>query len=159
MQKASRFLEEIITDSLKQRRFIYHTLFTKWREIIGDHISALATPIRMKFSHRNDGAILTVRINAALGPEMQLRAPNIIERINDFYGRVAVKQIKFDVTHDLDLLGTVKKTKNDHIEDYTNGNEKIDFHEEEKFLIESSDPELKELLNSLKKNWFYRKKK
>ena len=149
-----------MTDSLKQRRFVYHTLFTKWREIIGDHISALATPIRMKFSHRNDGAILTVKINAALGPEMQLRAPNIIERINDFYGRVAVKQIKFDVSHDLDLLGNVKKTKNEEIiEDYTNDNEKIDYHEEEKYLIESSDPELRELLRSLQKNWFYRKKK
>ena len=159
MQKAARFLEEIMTDSLKQRRFVYHTLFTNWREIIGDHISALATPIRMKFSHRNDGAILTVKINSALGPEMQLRAPNIIERINYFYGRVAVKQIKFDVSHDLDLLGTVKKTKNEQIEDYTNGNEKIDSHEEEKFVIESSDPELRELLHSLQKNWFYRKKK
>jgi len=148
-----------MTDSLKQRRFVYHTLFTNWREIIGDHISALATPIRMKFSHRNDGAILTVKINSALGPEMQLRAPNIIERINYFYGRVAVKQIKFDVSHDLDLLGTVKKTKNEQIEDYTNGNEKIDSHEEEKFVIESSDPELRELLHSLQKNWFYRKKK
>ena len=148
-----------MTDSLRQRRFVYHTLFTKWREIIGDHISALATPIRMKFSHRNDGAILTVKINSALGPEMQLRAPNIIKRINDFYGRLAVKQIKFDVSHDLDLLGIVKKTKNEQIEDYTNDNEKIDSHEQEKFLIESSDPELRELLHSLQKNWFYRKKK
>ncbi len=148
-----------MTDSLKQRRFLYHTLFTKWHEIIGDHISALATPIRMKFSHRNDGAILTVRINSALGPEMQLRAPNIIERINDFYGRLAVKQIKFDVSRDLDLLGTVNKTKNEQIEHHTNDNEKIDYHEEEKLMIGSSDPELRELLCSLQKNWLYRKKK
>ena len=70
-----------------------------------------------------------------------------------------MKQIKFDVSQDLDLLGTVKKTKNEHIEDHTNYDEKIDSHEEEKFLIESSDPELKELLHSLQKNWFYRKKK
>ena len=85
-----------MNDSLRQRRFIYHTLFTKWNEIIGDDISALTCPVRMRFSRRNDGAVLTVRINSALGAEMQLRAKNICERINQFYGREAVKKIKFE---------------------------------------------------------------
>ena len=38
MKKASIFLDGIIEDSLKQRGFIYHTLFNRWAEIVGDEL-------------------------------------------------------------------------------------------------------------------------
>ena len=104
MKKASIFLDGIIEDSLKQRGFIYHTLFNRWAEIVGDELSVVTTPVRMKFSRRNDGAILTVRINSALVPEIQLQVENMIERINYFYGRVTVKTIKLEGSNELSLL-------------------------------------------------------
>ena len=159
MKKASKFLEEIMNDSLRQRRFIYHTLFTKWNEIIGDDISALTCPVRMRFSRRNDGAVLTVRINSALGAEMQLRVKNICERINQFYGREAVKKIKFETSSDLEILGNEKKKRTEKNEMVSKRTEGINFDQAKKFEIRTSDPELKAILESIRRNWFYRRQK
>ena len=148
-----------MTDSLRQRGFIYHTLFTKWNEIIGDDISAFASPVRMRFSRRNDGAVLTVRINSALGPEMQLRAENICERINQFYGRTAVKKIKFDTSSDLELLGNGKKKRTEKKDIFAERAMGINFDQAKKIEISTSDPELKTILESMQRNWFYRRQK
>jgi hypothetical protein len=159
LKKASKFLEEIMNNSLRQRRFIYHTLFTKWNEIIGDDISTLICPVRMRFSRRNDGAVLTVRINSALGAEMQLRAKNICERINQFYGREAVKKIKFETSSDLELLGNGKKKRTEKNEIVSKTTVGINFDQAKKFEIRTSDPELKAILESMQRNWFYRRQK
>ena len=148
-----------MNDSLRQRRFIYHTLFTKWNEIIGDDISAFTCPVRMRFSRRNDGAVLTVRINSALGPEMQLRAENICERINQFYGRTAVREIKFETSSDLELLGNGNKKRTEKNEIGSKRAIGINFDQAEKFEIRTSDPELRTILESMQRNWFYRRQK
>ena len=151
-----------MTDTLRQRGFIYHTLFTKWPEIIGDDFSAFSRPVRMRFSRCNDGAILTLRINSALGPEMQLQAENIRERINQFYGRGAVKKIKFDTSCDPELLRNGKKRRNEKKDKKNNlakGTAVIDFDKAKTFKISTSDTELKSMLETLQINWFYRRRK
>jgi len=155
--KVSLFLEEIITGKLKQRGFIYHTLFTKWNQIIGDDISAVTAPVEMNFfDKKGRGAVLTVMINSALAPEIQLQTENILQRINQFYGFTAVRKIKFYINHGLDLLGEVKNQKNQKIEDISLEININDLDKKERFPIRTSDPELKTLLENLQRNWFYR---
>ena len=159
MKKASILLDGIIEDSLKQRGFIYHTLFNRWAEIVGDELSVVTTPVKMKFSRRNDGAILTIRINSALVPEIQLQVENIIERINYFYGGITVKTIRLESSHELSLLRSTKEiiskkhSKNDKTA------KKLPLDQVPKIQIKTADPELYSILQILKRNWIEKKQK
>ena len=159
LKKASIFLNEIVKDSLKQRGFIYHTLFNRWAEIVGDELSVVTTPIRMKFSRRNDGAKLTIRINSALVPEIQLQVENIIERINYFYGRVTVKTIKLEGSNELNLLRSgneIISTKNSKNDEKA---KQLPLDQVPKIQIKTADPELHSILQILKRNWIEKKQK
>ena len=159
LKKASIFLDEIVEDSLKQRGFIYHTLFNRWAEIVGDELSVVTTPVRMKFSRRNDGAKLTIRINSALVPEIQLQVENIIERINYFYGKITVKTIKLEGSNELSLLRSSKEV----ILEENSENDKVakqyPLHEVREIQIKIADPELHSILQILKRNWIEKKQK
>ena len=158
MKKASKFLEEIMNDSLKQRGFIYHTLFNRWTEIVGDELSVVTTPVRMKFSRRNDVAILTIRINSALLPEMQLQVENIIERINYFYGKITVKTIKLEGSNELSLLRSPKEVILEVNSQNDETAKKLPLDEVPKIQIKIADPELYSLLQILKRNWIEKNK-
>ena len=159
LKKASIFLDEIVEDSLKQRVFIYHTLFNRWSEIVGDELSVVATPVKMKFSRRNDGAKLTIRINSSLVPEIQLQVENIIERINYFYGRITVKTIRLESSHELSLLRSTKEiiSKKHNKNDETA--KKLPLDQVPKIQIKTADPELYSILQILKRNWIEKKQK
>ena len=159
LKKASIFLNEIVEDSLKQRGFIYHTLFNRWAEIVGDELSVVTTPVRMKFSRRNDGAKLTIRINSALVPEIQLQVENIIERINYFYGKIVVKTIKLEGSSELNQMNSSKEiisknnSKNDEMA------KKLPLDVRSKIQIKIDDPELHSILQIFKRNWIEKKQK
>ena len=159
MKKASILLHEIMGNSLRQRRFIYHTLFNKWTEIIGDDMSVVMTPVRLKFSRRNDGAILTIRISSALGPQIQLQVENIMKRINHFYGSIAVKAIKLEVNNDLNLLRSFDEDNHKKNSKHNSRTEKMSIDQRPKIDIDVADPELKSILQILKRNWFKKKQK
>ena len=158
MKKASIFLDEIVEDSLKQRGFIYHTLFNRWTEIVGDELSVVTTPVRMKFSRRNDGAILTMRINSALLPEMQLQVENIIERINYFYGKITVKTIKLEGSNELSLLRSSKEVILEENSENDKVAKKYPLDEMPEIQVKIADPELQSILQILKRNWIEKNK-
>ena len=158
MKKASIFLNEIVEDSLKQRGFIYHTLFNRWTEIVGDELSAVTTPARLKFSRRYDGAILTMRINSALLPEMELQVENIIERINYFYGKITVKTIKLEGSNELSLLRSSKEVVSKKNSKNDETAKKLPLDEGLNIQIKIEDPELYSILQILKRNWIEKNK-
>ncbi len=90
---------------------------------------------------------------------MQLRIENVRDRINQFYGLLVVKRIRFDISHELELLDNGKKNNKMKKEVREEVIEKVGSNKQEKFDINASDPELRELLQSLQRNWFYRRKK
>ena len=159
LKKASIFLDEIVEDSLKQRGFIYHTLFNRWTEIVGDELSAVTTPARLKFSRRYDGAILTIRINSALVPEMQLQVENMIERINCFYGKITVKNIKLEGSNELSLLRSSKEVVSKKNSKNDETAKKLPLDEGLNIQIKIEDPELHSILQILKRNWIEKKQK
>ena len=113
----------------------------------------------MKFSHKSASAVLTIRINSGSGPEMQLQAENIRERINDFFGRLTVEKLKFEMSCDYSLVGGANETETEKNEANNEEIINIKLEKEGECLINASDPELKALLQSFQKNWFYRRQK
>lgn len=74
-------------------------VLTRWREIVGPELARLAVPERLSRPPRprksgGAGAVLTVRVAAAAAVEIQHMAPEILARINGFYGRPVVDRLK-----------------------------------------------------------------
>lgn len=72
----------------------------RWSEIVGPQMARLTSPERLsrpvkgtgKGTH--SGSVLTVRVAGAAALEMQHMAPQLVDKINSFYGRPVVGRLK-----------------------------------------------------------------
>ncbi|MBY0303732.1 MAG: DciA family protein [Sphingomonas sp.] len=78
--------------------FVQSAVVSRWAEIVGPKFAAVSAPESIKFPHgkRAEGTLALV-VRGAHGPMMQHIAPEIIERVNRFFGyeaiaRVAIRQ-------------------------------------------------------------------
>lgn len=78
--------------------FVQSAVVSRWSEIVGTRYAGVSTPESIRFPQgsRADG-VLTLSVTGAHAPMMQHVAPEIIERVNRFFGypavaRLAIKQ-------------------------------------------------------------------
>lgn len=76
--------------------FVQSSVVSRWAEIVGPRYAAVSHPESIRFPHgkREDG-VMTLAVRGAHGPMMQHVAPEIIDRINRFFGYPAVARIAF----------------------------------------------------------------
>ncbi len=77
----------------EKRGFAHTRLLTDWDEIVGPQISALARPVKVGYARQGFGATLTVLVSGAAAPQVQMMAPQILERVNACYGYAAISRI------------------------------------------------------------------
>jgi len=70
-------------------------LVADWGSIVGPHIAGCSLPLRLSFNaaERREGT-LHVRVSGALALELQHLEPQILERINGYFGYRAVARLK-----------------------------------------------------------------
>jgi len=75
--------------------FIQSSIVTRWPEIVGKYHSRVCMPEAIRFApgERNDG-ILQLVVVPAHAPLIQQVIPEIIERVNRFFGYNAVSRVK-----------------------------------------------------------------
>ena len=90
---------------LKRQGFADMHILRHWPEIVGRSLAELSAPEKLTFPRgrapsdgrkraRPEGATLTVRIDGAAALEFQHLEPQIIQRINNYYGYGAVQRLK-----------------------------------------------------------------
>ena len=72
----------------------YAKLFDIWDTIVGEKISKKAQPIKMKTIKGGDKNILYLGMTGPYGAELSLQVRDIIEKINSFYSKEVIVQIK-----------------------------------------------------------------
>jgi hypothetical protein len=79
---------------LGKRGFAAAQLVTRWADIVGADWAAKVAPEKLSFpqGERRDGT-LRLRVASGCAPEVQHRAPLLLERINGFFGYGAVARI------------------------------------------------------------------
>ncbi|MEM7190501.1 MAG: DUF721 domain-containing protein [Pseudomonadota bacterium] len=66
-----------------------------WAEIAGEALAETCQPVKVSYgAQRGLGAVLIVRASSARAPEVTHRAPQIIERINQYYGYRAISRVR-----------------------------------------------------------------
>lgn len=87
-------LPQLAEPALRKRGFTHAALLTRWPDIVGESLAADAAPDRLAFPRgQNSGAVLHVRVAGPAAVELQHLAPQIVERINTFFGYAAVARL------------------------------------------------------------------
>jgi len=74
--------------------FVQSSIVSRWKEIVGDRYAHVSAPESIRFPQgkRADG-VLTLTVTPAHAPMMQHVVPVIVERVNRFFGYVAVARV------------------------------------------------------------------
>ncbi|MEY2944056.1 MAG: hypothetical protein RLY97_2070, partial [Pseudomonadota bacterium] len=88
-------MPEIGRTAFRKFGFIQSSVVTRWPEIVGPHHARACAPesIRFPFGEKT-GGILQLVVTSAHAPFIQHVIPEIIERVNRFFGYNAVAKVK-----------------------------------------------------------------
>lgn len=78
-----------------KRGFAEPEVLTRWDEVIGPHLARFCRPVKVSYGRSQGlGATLYVEALGGRAPEIEHQAPQILERINQFYGYRAVSRLR-----------------------------------------------------------------
>ena len=128
----------------------YSQLLKIWSTLVGEDISKKAQPIRIKTIKRGEQNILYLGMNGPYMAELSLQIQDIKEKINSYYSKEVIAQIKLQRIYDTMRKNVVEL---DNLQDFASTKNK-----------ESSDPllgivELEHSLTKMKNNLTNSRKK
>ena len=86
----------------------YAKLLDIWDTIVGEEISKKAHPIKMKTIRGGEKNILYLGMTGPYMAELSLQLRDIIEKINSFYSKEVIVQIKLQRLHDINHKNVVE---------------------------------------------------
>jgi hypothetical protein len=94
MRALAAEVPRIAAPALGKRGFAEAHLIAEWASIVGAELADKISPDRLSFARgeRREGT-LRLRVAPGLGPEVQHRTPQILERINGFFGYRAIARL------------------------------------------------------------------
>ena len=89
-------LPKVAAPSLRKRGFAQGRLITEWPAIAGDLLARETVPQKLVFPRGSKGdGTLHLRVSSGFALELQHIAPQLIERINGFFGYRVVADLRF----------------------------------------------------------------
>jgi hypothetical protein len=83
-----------VTGPIRKKRGLAETaLISDWPDIIGAALAAECVPLRIARGPDGTGGTLYIRVSGALALELQHMQPQVIERINGYFGYQAIARI------------------------------------------------------------------
>ncbi len=95
-RRVSALVERDIRRLGEKRGFSETRLLTHWPDIAGPEVAGICRPVKIGFSRNGFGAVLTLLTTGAQAPMLQMRLPELRERVNACYGYAAISRI--DIT-------------------------------------------------------------
>lgn len=94
----ARAVADIVPDvgrtAFRKFGFVQSSVVSRWAEIVGERYARASAPESIRFAHgKRDQGTLTVVAAGAHAPMMQHVAPQVIERVNRFFGYAAVAKV------------------------------------------------------------------
>lgn len=88
-------IERVSQPIMRRRGFTGAAVATRWAEIVGRPLSDHSRPFRIVFPRgERRGGTLHLTVTGAFAPEVQHLSPQIIERINGYFGYGAVDRLE-----------------------------------------------------------------
>jgi hypothetical protein len=96
-ERASALVASHLRAPAEKRGFAETRLLTHWEDIVGAEIAAIAVPLKIGYG-RGFGGTLTLLTTGANAPVLEMRATEIVERVNACYGYRAIARIQVTQT-------------------------------------------------------------
>jgi hypothetical protein len=84
---------KVATPALRKRGLSEARIVTDWAEIVGPMLAGATSPERLKTESRDAPGVLHIRAAGPVATEIQHLAPQIIERINGYFGYRAIDRL------------------------------------------------------------------
>ncbi len=101
-QPIAALLDNAIEPALKARGFASSAIHMHWPEIVGPELARWCEPASLRWPPRppgaaetKEGAVLTIRVEGAFALDLQHRAPQVVDRINGYFGWRCVERLAF----------------------------------------------------------------
>lgn len=90
----SELLPDVGRAAFRKFGFVQHSVVSRWSEIVGERYARVSSPESIRFppGKRAEG-VLSLVVAGAHAPMMQHIAPEIVERVNRFFGYAAVARL------------------------------------------------------------------
>lgn len=94
VRAVSDLLPDVGRAAFRKFGFVQHAVVSRWSEIVGERYAGVSSPESIRFpqGQRAEG-VLTLLVASAHAPMMQHIAPEIVERVNRFFGYAAVARV------------------------------------------------------------------
>jgi hypothetical protein len=95
-------LDEALDATLKAKGFASSAIHLQWAEIVGRELAQWSEPVTLRWPPRppgadpekaRDGATLTIKVEGAFALDLQHQTPQIIQRVNGFFGWRCVEKL------------------------------------------------------------------
>jgi hypothetical protein len=94
LRRMPDLLSRVLEPAARRRGLAEARLLTDWPMIIGPQLGARCQPVRLAHDRSAAGGILSVHVSSASALELQHSEPQLIERINGFFGYPAVARLR-----------------------------------------------------------------
>ncbi len=96
--RIGKFVAKVTQPIFKKSGYSGGELATHWADIVGERLAKLSYPTKLSHARNPQisGGNLTVRVAGAVALEIEHTAPQIIERINRYFGYPAVGRLKIE---------------------------------------------------------------
>ncbi|MPL60824.1 hypothetical protein DFO80_101250 [Rhodobacter sp. 140A] len=92
-EPASKLVRERIRTAGEARGFAVARLFTHWPEVVGEDLARLTRPVKIGYAKGGFGATLTLLVEGAAAPMVDMSRERIREKVNACYGYNAVSRV------------------------------------------------------------------
>ena len=101
----SKVLGRITGRAMNRRGFSDSRMLENWSAIVGPQLAMMSQPVRLsrrksgRDGEETAGGVLTVKAEGAIALEIQHLAPQIIDRLNSYYGYAAIARLNIVQGH------------------------------------------------------------
>jgi hypothetical protein len=94
LRRLPDLLGRVLDPAARRRGLAEAKLLTEWPTIVGPWLAARCQPVRLTHGAGGAGGVLAVHVAGAAALELQHSEPQVIERINGFFGYPAVSRLR-----------------------------------------------------------------
>lgn len=94
LRRLPDLLGQVLDPAARRRGLAEAKLLTEWPTIVGPALAARSQPIRLSRSGDASGGVLLLHVAGSAALELQHSAPQVLERINGFFGYPAVGRLR-----------------------------------------------------------------
>jgi hypothetical protein len=94
LRRLPELLGKVLDPASRRRGLAEARVLTDWPSIVGAALAARCQPVKLTAGGRGDGGVLHVHVAGSAALELQHSEPQLLERINGYFGYAAVARLR-----------------------------------------------------------------